>query len=71
LKIPFQQYWDLLARYIRPQIGRFSLLAALLFSSIAMQLINPQIMRYFIDATQTSVPASTLLTAALAFAGRD
>lgn len=69
MKIPFQQYWDLLASYIRPQIGRFSLLAALLFSSIAMQLINPQIMRYFIDATQTSVPASTLLTAALAFIG--
>ena len=53
MKIPFQQYWDLLARFIRPQMGRFILLSVLLFSSIGLQLANPQVMRYFIDATQT------------------
>jgi hypothetical protein len=45
MKIPFQQYWDLLAKYIQPQKGRFTLLAILLLSSIGMQLVNPQIMR--------------------------
>ena len=69
MKIPFQQYWDLLARYIRPQRGRFILLCVLLLSSIGLQLVNPQIMRYFIDATQTSTEQRDLLLAALAFIG--
>ena len=69
MKIPFQQYWDLLAKYIRPQRGRFILLAVLLLGSIGMQLVNPQIMRYFIDATQTSTQSRALVLAALAFIG--
>ncbi len=67
MKIPFRQHWDLLAKYIRPQKTRFILLTVLLFSSIGLQLINPQIMRYFIDATQTTTDATNLLIAALAF----
>ena len=60
VKIPFRQHWDLLSQYIRPQRTRFILLTVLLFSSIGMQLVNPQIMRFFIDTTQTSkdAPAS-------------
>lgn len=69
MKIPFQQYWDLLARHIRPQRGRFILLAVLLLGSIGMQLINPQIMRFFIDTTQTSRETAVLTWAALAFIG--
>jgi ATP-binding cassette subfamily B protein len=67
VKIPLQENFDLLSQYIRPQRGRFILLAVLLFSSIGMQLVNPQIMRYFIDTTQTSHDARLLLYAALAF----
>lgn len=67
MKIPFQQYWDLLARHIRPQRRRFILLAVLLLSSIGMQLVNPQIMRFFIDTTQTSRETAILTWAALAF----
>jgi ATP-binding cassette subfamily B protein len=69
LKIPFQQYWDLLAKYIRPQKGRFILLAVLLLSSIGLTLVNPQIMRFFIDTTQSSTEHRELLIAALAFIG--
>ena len=69
MKIPFQQYWDLRARHIRPQRGRFILLAVLLLGSIGMQLINPQIMRFFIDTTQTSRETAVLTWAALAFIG--
>jgi ATP-binding cassette subfamily B protein len=69
LKIPFQQYWDLLAKYIRPQRRRFILLAVLLLSSIGLTLVNPQIMRFFIDTTQTSKEHGALLAAALAFIG--
>jgi ABC-type multidrug transport system fused ATPase/permease subunit len=67
LKIPFQQYWDLLAKHIRPQKERFLLLTALLLGSIGMQLVNPQIMRFFIDTTQTGHDTRILLWAALAF----
>ena len=67
MKIPFRQHWDLLAKYIRPQKTRFILLTVLLFSSIGLQLVNPQIMRYFIDATQSVQDTQNLLVAALAF----
>lgn len=69
MKIPFQQYWDLLAKYIRPQRARFILLAGLLLGSIGLQLINPQIMRFFIDTTQTHTEQRALILAALAFIG--
>jgi len=69
LKIPFQQHWDLLAKYIQPQKGRFALLSVLLLSSIGMQVINPQIMRFFIDTTQTTRDTQALSLAALAFIG--
>jgi ABC-type multidrug transport system fused ATPase/permease subunit len=48
---------------------RFILLSVMLLTSIFMQLVNPQIMRFFIDSTQKPVPSSTLLLAALAFIG--
>jgi len=67
MKIPFQRYWDLLAKYIQPQKKRFYLLTGLLLSSIALQIINPQIMRYFIDATQTTKEHQILAMAAFAF----
>ena len=67
MKLPLQQLWDLLARYIQPQKKRFALLTVLLFSSIGMQVINPQIMRFFIDATQSTQETQALLIAALAF----
>ncbi len=67
MNIPFSRYWDLLARYIKPQKGRFAALVVLLFSSIALQIINPQIMKFFIDTTQTAKEARLLIIAAIAF----
>lgn len=67
MNIPFHQYWDLLAKYIKHQKGRFALLIVLLLSAIGLQVLNPQIMRYFIDATQTSTETRVLVFAALAF----
>ena len=65
--MPLRQHWDLLAKYIRPQKIRFGLLTVLLFSSIGLQLVNPQIMRYFIDTARSTQDTQTLLFAALAF----
>ena len=69
MNIPFRQYWDLLAKHISPQKGRFVLLTVLLLGSIGLQIVNPQIMRFFIDAAETGESVRTLLVAGIAFIG--
>jgi ATP-binding cassette subfamily B protein len=69
LDVPLREYWDLLSRHIRPQRARFALLAALLFSGIGLQLVLPQIVRAFVDATSASNSGRALLYAALGFVG--
>jgi ABC-type multidrug transport system fused ATPase/permease subunit len=66
---PLRAYWDLLSQYIRPQKGRFILLAVLLLGSIGLQLLNPQIIGGFIDAALAGAPARELVLAGLAFLG--
>ena len=68
MNVSFKQIWNLLARHIAPQRKRFVLLAVLLLGSIGLQVINPQIVRAFIDAS-SSQAAETLAVAALAFIG--
>ena len=67
MNIPFRHYWQLLSRHIRPQMGRFVLLGFLLFGGIGLRVINPQIIRYFIDTVTTQGPASNLVNAAILF----
>ena len=69
MNIPLKQYWELLAGHIKPQKGRFSLLALLLLGSISLQVVNPQIVRTFIDSATSGAATSTLAVAALAFMG--
>ncbi|MEW5868469.1 MAG: ABC transporter ATP-binding protein [Chloroflexota bacterium] len=67
MNMPLRQYWDLLSRHIQPQRGRFSLLVVLMFASIGLQVINPQIMRAFIDEALAGEATRRLMAAALAF----
>ena len=67
--IPLKQYWDLLFKYLRPQWKISLVLAGLLLSNIALQLINPQIIRGFIDAAQAGTTIDILVKAALLFLG--
>jgi ATP-binding cassette subfamily B protein len=69
MKVPLQQYWTLLVTYLRPQRAKVSLLAVLLFSGIGLQLIIPQILRSFIDASRLGTPLQALTTSALIFMG--
>jgi len=62
--VQFRRYWHLLVTYLKPQWPRAALLALLLFSSIGLQLINPQVVGYFIDMTQAGGPLRVLLIAA-------
>ncbi len=69
LTFPLADYRRLLGAYLRPQRARVALLAALLTASVALQLISPQIIRYFIDATQRGADVASLAYAGLAFIG--
>ena len=67
INIPLDQYRALLASYLQPQRFRVAMLAVLLFGSIGLQLVNPQILRFFIDGAGSGSPMQTLVTAALLF----
>ena len=67
MNISFKSYWNLLSDHIRPQKGRFVLLAIILFGSIGLRIIAPQIMRNFIDSALAGEALSTLTWTAVAF----
>jgi ABC-type multidrug transport system fused ATPase/permease subunit len=69
VRIPLKNYWDLLSRYIRPQRGRFILLVVLMLSSIGLQVVNPQVMRSFIDSALGGGALRQLFMTAALFIG--
>lgn len=60
---------NLLVTYMKPQWMRVLLLIVLLFSTIGLELANPQILRVFIDTATTHGVTQTLVLIALAFIG--
>jgi len=69
MNIPLKQYWNLLVGYLRPQWSWVLLLALLLLGTIGLQLVNPQLMRSFIDTAQSGGASRTLVSLALLFIG--
>ncbi|MBC7877805.1 MAG: ABC transporter ATP-binding protein [Anaerolineales bacterium] len=67
MNLSFKSYYNLLAEHIRPQKGRFTLLAVLLFGSIGLRIFAPQIMRKFIDSALAGEALQTLTWTAIAF----
>ncbi|MEM7028617.1 MAG: ABC transporter ATP-binding protein [Chloroflexota bacterium] len=65
--LPLKQYFSLLSTYLEPLRQKVALLAVLLFSSIGLQLWAPQILRDFIDQTQTDLPIADLMQIAVIF----
>ena len=65
--MPLKKYGELFATYLGPQWPMVVLLGGLLLGSIGLQLVNPQIIRYFIDAAQSGASPASLLTAAVLF----
>jgi ATP-binding cassette subfamily B protein len=57
----------LLIRYLRPQLLAVALLTLLLLSSIGLQLLNPQILKYFLDSATAAGTDQTLGIAAALF----
>jgi ATP-binding cassette subfamily B protein/ATP-binding cassette subfamily C protein len=69
MKIGLGQYWNLLVDYLKPQKGRVFKFAIALLASIGLQLVNPQILRYFIDTAVAGSSGQNLLISALLFIG--
>src|SRR5687768_5889442 len=67
MHVSYQQYRDLLLQYLRPQRRRVAALAVLLLSSIGLQLLSPQILRYFIDTAIGGGALRSLIGAAVLF----
>jgi ABC-type multidrug transport system fused ATPase/permease subunit len=67
MNLPLKQYRQLLVKYLAPLRRKVMLLAGLIFSGIALQLINPQIIRYFIDSAISGSAAQNLVAAAVTY----
>ena len=65
--LPLHQYWQLLKNYLRPQLFLVVLLAFFLLANIALQLINPQFIRSFIDVAKEGGHINTLFWLAAVF----
>lgn len=68
-KIPARDYYNLLKAYLKPQGRMVLLLTVLILGSIGSQLVNPQIMRYFIDTATRGGNSQILFWAAIAYMG--
>ncbi len=66
-RVPLRRYLTLLAHYLKPYWVRVGLLALCIFGAIGMSLINPQIIRYFIDTARNGGALSDLTQAAVLY----
>ena len=65
--IPVRSYWNLLSAYLRHQRARTAVLAILLFTGIGLQVVNPQIIRSFIDRAIAGDSTDNLIPIAILF----
>jgi len=65
-KIPFRGYWDILSEYLTKRKLSFFFLIFLITGGIALQVINPQIVRRVLDGALAGIaPGELILPAAL------
>src|SRR5690349_8561546 len=64
-----RRYFALLTIYLKPQWVRSLFLALLLLGNTALQLLNPQFLKTFIDAALTHAVSLHLLTIVCLFIG--
>lgn len=65
--IPVRAYFKLFTGYLRPHRRKAILLALVLGGTIALQLVNPQLIRLFIDGAIEGTSVASLVPLALAF----
>jgi len=69
MKLPLKDYFELLYKYLKRQKIMVILLFLILLMNLVIQLVNPQILRYYIDAVTQNEGIENLLIAALLFIG--
>lgn len=69
MKLTFNHYKEMFQQYILPQRGKVILLMILLLSGLGLQLISPQLMRYYIDASSRTDSIDVLKMIAISFIG--
>ncbi|MBK8900172.1 MAG: ABC transporter ATP-binding protein [Anaerolineaceae bacterium] len=67
MELPIRRYGDLMFEYLYPLRRKVYLLAGLIFTTLALQLVNPQIIRGFIDTAVTSSNTQPLIWAGIVF----
>lgn len=68
-RVPLRHYAALLAQYLSPYWKRVTVLGIFMFSGIGLNLLNPQIVRFFIDTAQADGAINDLVWAGIAFLG--
>ena len=66
-RVPFRRYAALLWKYLRPQKALAAVVAVSLLGNIGLQLISPQILRYFIDEALAGSQVGRLVWIAVLF----
>lgn len=67
MKLRMNQYSKLLSKYLKKSKWHMLLLALIMGGSIIIQLLNPQIVSYFIDGIESKKATKTLISAAILF----
>lgn len=67
--IPVGRYLRLLSKYLRPLRKRMGLLGTVVLANIALQLVNPQLIKRFIDGALAGSDTATLVPIAAWFIG--
>lgn len=66
-RIPVKDYWELLFEYFKPYMKKFIILAFFLLSTIVLQLVNPFILRHFVDSSLAGNDLGNLYSLAILF----
>ena len=66
-RVPFRRYAALLWKYLRPQKALAAVVAVSLLGNIGLQLLSPQILRYFIDEALAGSQVGRLVWIAMLF----
>ena len=54
MELPLKRYWDLMFQYLSPLRGKVALLGLFIFTNMGLTLVNPQLVRRFIDTAVSS-----------------
>lgn len=69
MKMPFHKHLSLLSIYVSPYKRKMLMIALLIFINVGIKVINPQIIRYYLDSVQSVTDLSVITNAALLFIG--